>query len=143
MFRRILFALACVAGVLSIARAAEPTPAPQRAAAGPGDQTFKSAILSAEPYEPKTELPAADRAPNCQIKIGEDWSETPTRTLDECAALLDQKAPAQPKPMSTAYWNEQYLSADDKNIYQAAPQSSAWTVLRPRRAQVFGKVTPR
>src|SRR3546814_13352692 len=50
--------------------------------------------------------------PNCQVKIGDAWSETPTATLDDCAALLDQKSPADPKPMTTAYWNNLYLSAD-------------------------------
>ncbi|WP_157622769.1 hypothetical protein [Solimonas soli] len=128
MLRNALLAVACATTLLPLAQAAPPVADP-----APAEQTFKPATISSEAYVPKTTIGPEDPLPNCQIKIGSDWSETPTRTLDDCAALLDQKTPAQPKPMTTAYWNNLYLSADDKNIYQADPKSSAWSVLRPRQ----------
>ncbi|NGY06871.1 hypothetical protein [Solimonas terrae] len=131
MIRKTLFALACAGGLLGCLHAAAADPAPQRAAAEPGEQTFKSTTLSSEAYEPKTTLEGTP-LPNCQIKIGDDWSDTPAATLDDCANLLDQKSPADPKPMTTAYWNNLYLSADDKNIYQASKEETAWAVLRAR-----------
>ena len=135
MFRKTLFAIACTGAVLTAAHAAPPAPKPpqtvQRAEAEPGEQTYKSATLSSEAYEPSTTLEGKP-SPTCQIKIGDNWTETPTATLDECAALLDQKSPADPKPMTTAYWDNLYLSADDKSIYQASKEASEWKVLRPR-----------
>lgn len=129
MSRHVFFALACAAGLTAAAHAQTP----QRAQAGPGEQTYKSTTLSSEAYEPKTTLDDLGAPmPNCQLKIGDAWSETPAATLDDCAALLDQKSPADPKPMTTAYWNNLYLSADGKNIYQASKEASEWTVLRPR-----------
>ena len=132
MSRHALFAftLACTAGLMMTAAHAQ---APQRAQAEPGGPTYKSATLSSEAYEPKTTLDDLGApSPSCQIKIGDEWSETPAATLDDCAALLDQKSPADPKPMTTAYWNNLYLSADGKNIYQATKEASEWSVLRPR-----------
>lgn len=136
MHRSTVLAAACSLALVAVAHAAPPAaappPPPQRATAEPGAQVYKSMTLSSDPYEPKTQLPQADAIPNCQIKIGGDWSETPARTLEDCAALLDQKTPADPKPMSTAYWNNLYLSADDKSIYQANADATAWSVLRAR-----------
>jgi hypothetical protein len=129
MSRHAFFALACAAGLMTAAHAQTP----QRAQAGPGEQTYKSTTLSSEAYEPKTTLDDLGApSPSCQIKIGDAWSETPAATLEDCAALLDQKSPTDPKPMTTAYWNNLYLSADGKNIYQASKEASEWTVLRPR-----------
>lgn len=133
MTRKLIFAITCAAGLLATAQMAQAADAPQRAQAGPGEQTFKSSTLSSEAYEPKTTLDDLGAPlPNCQVKIGDDWSETPAATLDDCAALLDKKTPADPKPMTTAYWNDLYLSADGKNIYKASKEDTAWTVLRPR-----------
>lgn len=89
--------------------------------------------ISSEPYQPKQAL-TLPPVPSCQLKIGSDWSETPTPTLDACAALLDQKTPAQPKQMSTAYWSGMYLSADARSIYRADAKSD-WIVLRARSAR--------
>ncbi|NKF21740.1 hypothetical protein [Solimonas marina] len=132
MQKAALLVAAAMAGLIAVAQAAPVDQAPQRATAGPGDQTFKTTTLSSEPYEPSTELPKTDPVPNCQIKIGAQWSEMPAQTLYDCADLLDEKSPAAPKPMSTAYWNSIYLSADAKNIYRADPKSSEWTVLKAR-----------
>lgn len=129
MFRHAVFAIACAVGLMTAAHAQTP----QRAQPGPGEQTFKSSTLSSEAYEPKTTLEdLGEPSPNCQVKVGDSWTETPTATLADCAALLDQKTPADPKPMTTAYWNNLYLSADAKNIYQASKEATEWTVLRPR-----------
>lgn len=131
MIRNTLLAIACAASLLASAQIAQAADAPQRVQADPGEQTFKSSTLSSEAYEPKTTIEGA-ALPNCQVKVGDDWSETPTATLDDCAALLDQKTPANPKPMTTAYWNNLYLSADAKNIYKASKEATEWTVLRTR-----------
>lgn len=133
MIRTTFLAVACAAGLLAASQIALAADAPTRVKADPGEQTFKSSTLSSEAYEPKTTLDGlGEPSPNCQVKIGGSWSETPTATLDECAALLDQKTPVNPKDMSTAYWNNLYLSADAKNIYKASKEETAWTVLRPR-----------
>src|SRR3546814_14327038 len=117
MIRNTLLALACAVGLLATAQIAQAADAPQRAQAGPGEQTFKSSTLSSEAYEPKTTLDDLGAPlPNCQVKIGDAWSETPTATLDDCAALLDQKSPADPKPMTTAYWNNLYLRPEERRV---------------------------
>jgi hypothetical protein len=130
MFRHAFPAAVLAATLITAAHAAPP---PTQATPEPAEQTYRPATISSEAYEPKTTLPQAEALPNCQVRIGDNWSDTPAKTLADCAALLDQKTPAQPKPMTTAYWNKLYLSADDKNIYQADPQSSAWSVLQPRQ----------
>ena len=124
--RHSLLALLCDA-VLQTAQAAPPVAAPP-----PSEPVFAPATISSEAYEPKTTL-EVEAMPNCQIKIGSNWSETPAKTLEDCGALLDEKAPLQARPMSTAYWNHLYLAADDKNIYKAAAEADAWSVLAPRR----------
>src|SRR3546814_1142339 len=59
-------------GLLATAQIAQAADAPQRAQAGPGEQTFKSSTLSSEAYEPKTTLDDLGAPlPNCQVKIGE------------------------------------------------------------------------
>ncbi|WP_028009456.1 hypothetical protein [Solimonas flava] len=132
MLRSAVFVLALSAALLSPVQAAPPvTPKPPMAEPEPSEPVFAPATISSETYEPKTTI-GGDAAPACQIKIGPQWTETRTATLDECATQLDQKAPVQARPMSTAYWNEHYLAADDKNIYQADGEASAWSVLRPR-----------
>lgn len=132
MLRPIVLALALSATLMSAAQAAPPAAAsPPMAKPEPSEPVFAPATISSETYEPKTTI-GGDAAPACQIRIGQEWTETRTATLEECAAQLDRKAPVQARPMSTAYWNEHYLAADDKNIYQADGEASAWSVLRPR-----------
>jgi len=127
MLRNTLLAAVGMLVLMPLAHATPPLAEPL-----PPEQTFKGATIASEAYEPQSIIGQQEPLPTCQIKIGSDWSETPTKTLDECADLLDRKTPAQPKPMTTGYWNNLYLSADDQNIYQAEPNSSAWRVLRPR-----------
>ncbi|WP_020651064.1 hypothetical protein [Solimonas variicoloris] len=132
MLRPAVVVLALSAALLSPLQAAPPaTTKPPMAAPEPSEPVFAPATISSETYEPKTTI-GGEAAPACQIKIGTEWIETRTATLEECAAQLDQKAPVQARPMSTAYWNERYLAADDKNIYQADGEASAWSLLRPR-----------
>lgn len=107
--------------------------APKRLAPAPTDDIAAPVqTIAPEYYEPKVSM--TPPPPPCQVKIGDSWSSTPAKTLEECAALLDQKTPVQPKQMSTAYWNNLYLSADEKNIYQADAKSD-WSVLRKRVAR--------
>ncbi len=104
--------------------------APKRLAPAPSDDIVApTKTIASEYYEPKSIIEAPP--PPCQLKIGNDWSSTPAKTIEECAALLDQKTPAQPQQMSTAYWNNLYLSADAQNIYRADAKSD-WSVLRKR-----------
>ena len=126
---RHLLASALALGFAASAAQANP---PQRVIAPQQDVLAPAATISREAYVPSAEIKAAE-IPECQIKLGAEWAPAVrTPTIEGCADQLDKIAPKDSKNMTTAYWNNFYLSADAKTIYKADAKSD-WSVLRARR----------
>lgn len=123
----------CLGLLVSTSLAAAP---PQRLpSASNNDVLAPTVTISDEAPPPPQARLVGPEAPECQIKLASGWAPTVrTQTFEGCANELDKVAPKEARNMTTAYWNNLYLAADDKQIYKADAKSD-WQVLRPRGAR--------
>ena len=133
MHRTALCSALCLGLLVSTTFAAPP---PQRLPAASNNDVMAPTVTISDqaPPPPQTQL-VGPEAPECQIKLASGWAPAVrTQTLEACADELDKVAPKEARKMTTAYWNNLYLSADDKLIYKADAKSD-WSQLRVRKAR--------